>query len=118
MPPELIDKLIERGRKAGEKFGEFDEEQHRWTRFVSSMVSFAESHAGMKKVWNPENFSENPSLREFVENYSEAAVKEGQTIQWQEIAVKFAEHLMSDNSPAAQVYQQPGHEVGVRIVSK
>ena len=117
MPPERIKALIERGRQAGEKFREFDEDRHRWTRFVSSMISFAEAQTAMQEVWNADRLNADLSLQKFVTEYLQNGIKAGQSAEWQKIAIQFAEYIVSENGPAVHVEPQPEHEVAIRIVS-
>ena len=117
MPEERIKRLIERGQQAGEKFGEFDEDQHRWTRYVSSIISFAEAQAKMQEAWNNGDNNGRLSLHRFVEDYVAHGNAQGQSVEWQEQAREFATHLVSYLNVADQIHPQPGHDVNVRIVS-
>ncbi|HEX7601410.1 MAG TPA: patatin-like phospholipase family protein, partial [Polyangiaceae bacterium] len=68
MKPETIQKLARQGESAAKLFQGFDWNQHRWTRFLSSMSEFREVLVAMRTAFREPN-GEDPSLVEFLRTY-------------------------------------------------
>ena len=115
MPKCRINSLVKRGAKAGKVFASFDFEQHRWTRYVSSVVSLAKSQATMKQVWENSTAGGEKHLEQLVSDYPKK-VEVAEVVDWQEAALRFTKEMVTQTSDDL-LQQAEGHQVRIKIVA-
>ena len=118
MSIDRIECLVKRGEEAGRVFNDFDLPEHRWTRYVSSIVSFAKANTSMTTVWDSETPDGDMKLSQFLRLYPGSAEESelAEDSEWQKRAFSFAEkYVLIDD--AEELIDREGHHVQVRIVS-
>lgn len=116
MEAPVIKRLTIRGEEAGQVFADFDWNQHRWTRYVSSIISFAEATIAMRKVWKECDSSGEQSFKEFIKSYPMSPGKVAQEEPWISEAFEFAQSLVASGEKT-EIKRQKNHEVKLRIVA-
>ena len=91
MSPETIRQLVTYGREAGQAFGDFDFDEHRWRRFLVAANRLEESLDQMLDVYGP-----GPdSFRDFLVRYAASPKAYAQDPAWQAMALQRFDQLMA-----------------------
>lgn len=118
MDDPTVENLISQGIKAGKVFEDFEWDEHRWTRYVSSMVSFADVTRSMNEVWKENSDSDGNSFREFIQSRT-SDTDLGLSKQWFTEALEFADKLVnSDLKAELEQKIREDHKVKLKIVAE
>lgn len=115
MDETTIKQLLSRGEEAGKLFSQFNWENHRWTRYVSSVISFSKSASEMEARWDTSQ-PNGPDMDQshFIEYYcGQSSTPES----WCAQAASFSQELIK-SAQYSQDLGLPGFDIETRIVTE